>query len=115
MSFPVELDARPVYRGDSVSWPFTIWADVVGGSPRDLSEWSGWVCQWRPYPDSVNVIDLTVVVVPLLGMVTVTVSTEQSLSMGRSGVFDLQSSGPTGVRTWVSSSTDYQKDVSRND
>jgi hypothetical protein len=115
MSFPAEFPARPVFRGDSVSWPFTSWVDRVGGTPRDLSGWSDWLCQWRPYADSTDVIDLAVDVSLLsVGKFTVSVTSEQSLEMGRSGVIDVQSVRGSETRTWVNFVTDYQKDVARN-
>jgi hypothetical protein len=113
MSFPVEFPVVSVYRGDSLSLPFTISDE---GVPRDLTGWSGWVCQFRPYADSAEFIDLLVDVSALdVGLVTVSVSAAQTVEMGRSGVVDLQSSDGVVVRTWVKFVTDYVKDVTKVD
>jgi hypothetical protein len=112
MSFPVEFPVVSVYRGDSLSLPFTV---SDGGVPRDLSLWS-FTSQFRPYADSVEAIDLTVTVEPLLGKVTLTVSPAQTILMGRSGVIDVTAvnASTNETRTWIKFSTDLQKDVTRN-
>jgi hypothetical protein len=112
MSFPVEFPVVSVYRGDSLTLPFTVSDE---GVPRDLSLWS-FTSQFRPYADSVNAIDLNVTVQPLLGKVTVSVTPEQTILMGRSGVIDIAGvhSVTDEVRTWIKFLTDYQKDVTHD-
>jgi hypothetical protein len=107
MSFPVEVPALKFYRGDDFSQSFRF---TTSGVATDFSLFTDFVCQWRPYTDSAEVIDLTVVVEG--SRVTVSVSAANTIGMNRAGVFDVQATDADGLtRTFIYGLTEINKDV----
>jgi hypothetical protein len=111
MSFPVEIPALPIYRGDTFSQTFVI---KVAGEILDLvaDGWTDWVSSWRPFPDADEVIVLVVDdSLANVSSLTVSASASDTRLMGRAGVWDLQASRGVEVRTWLRGSTLWERDV----
>lgn len=111
-NFPVGVPTLEIYRGDSFSQSYVL-KDAVTGDPRDLSAegWSGWIAQWRPFVDSDETVDFTVDVSDVAeGRVGIALSAAQTAGLRR-GVWDLQASQGSVVRTWLSGNVDFVKDV----
>jgi hypothetical protein len=111
MSFPVEVPTLTIYRGDTFSQQIVI---KVAGVIQDFvaGGWADWVCSWRPYPDAVDEIVLTVdSSLANVSTITISASAANTKLMGRSGVWDLQASRGVEVRTFLVGSTIFEKDV----
>ena len=121
-------DAVPVYAGDS--WTPNPWERGYLATPGDessfvgydYSTWSTWAAQWRPDPESADVIELTVVhdeaAAGKFGVSATPTQTRQMavlLDGGTSGVFDIQvSNGPDSVLTLFRGKTKHTGDVTRD-
>jgi hypothetical protein len=112
MSFPVDIPALPIYRGDTFSQTFVI---KVAGEIRDLvaDGWTDWVSSWRPYPDADEVIVLSVDdSLANVSSLIISASSADTRLMGRAGVWDLQASRGAEIRTWLRGEfSPYEKDV----
>jgi hypothetical protein len=110
MSFPVEVPALKIYRGDDFCQSFRL---VTNSVPTDLSGFDSWVAEWRPYTDSLESISLTVEVFLGDARVTICASSADTLLMARAGVWDVQATDSLNgdVRTFFFGSTTFDKDV----
>ena len=113
MSFsePVDIGTWRIYGGDYRAIEATVYA---GDAPADLSHFTDWRAQWRPYSSSRQVIDLVVDAERAShGIIVVSVPGELSGVDGqlRSGVFDVQASDEGVVRTFFRGSIVWEGDV----
>ena len=97
---PVDVGVWRIYSGDYRAIEATIFS---GDEPADLSRFTGWRAQWRPYSSSRASVDLTVDAERASqGIIVVSIPGELSGVDGqlRSGVFDVQASDEGVVRTF---------------
>ena len=113
MSFsePINVGAWRIYGGDYRAIEATIHS---GDAPADLSRFTDWRAQWRPYPSSRMSVDLVVDAERASeGIVVVAIPGELSGVDGhlRSGVFDVQASDQGVVRTFFRGTIVWKGDV----
>ena len=84
--------------------------------PEDLTGWTGWFCNWRPYVTSTETISLTVEVEPLDGLLTIIADEAETALMlvrGTVGVFGIAGIDPDGnERTRIRGTTSQSADPS---
>ena len=112
MTYPIVIAPVEMYAGDDlVIAAFTLKENTV---PVDFSTWT-LLCQWRKRASDTDAIALTVDTTDAAtGRLVVSVSAAQTRLMGQSGVWDLQGTKGSIVRTFVRGSTTYIGDVTRN-
>lgn len=117
---PVVAEKLQVYAGDSWSQPFAFKvpvdpdADPIVLGPEDLSAFTDWQCQWRTSDAATEPITLTVDSTDkATGDIIVSATPEQTRSMGRDGVADVQAVNGSETRTFIRFRTDWQRDVTR--
>lgn len=112
---PVTISPWRVYAGDDSHRTITI--QTSDNTPLNLSEWSGWLAQWRRTPSSSTAIDLPLDLSELAaGRVTVRIPAALSAVDGgrlRDGVWDMQAEKAGITRTWVRGRIDWSEDVTR--
>ena len=113
MSFfePVDVGVWRIYGGDYRAIEATIHS---GDAPADLSRFTDWLAQWRPYASSRASVDLTVDAERASeGVIVVSIPGELSGVGGqlRSGVFDVQASDEGVVRTFFRGTIVWEGDV----
>ena len=102
-----------IYRGDSRSWRFVLWADLERAEPFDLAGLHV-AAQIRRDYDAITAVDLTVEV-DLPNVVTIHLSAERS-ARTPSGRWDMQLTYPDGrVTTAVRGRVAVTPDVTRDD
>lgn len=109
MSCPVSVPSVCAYAGDTLVFP--TYSFETAGIPTDLSAWDSWAAQWRPNSDSDEAMVLTVV--KTASSFAITATAEQTRAMGESGVWDLQATDGSVVKTFIRGETVYQMDVTR--
>ena len=112
MSFPTNVGTLSVYAGDTFSQTFTFKED---GSAIDLVDagWSSWTAQYRKNANSTTAVSFTVdASAAATGQITISLSAAQTATLD-SGVFDLQATQGSVVRTWVTGGINWSKDVTR--
>lgn len=113
-NFPVSVPTLEVYRGDSFSQSF-VFKDATTGAVRNLvSEgWGSWVAQWRPFVGSAELVAFAVDTTQAsTGRVGVALTAVQTAGLRR-GVWDLQASQGSVVRTWLAGDVSFSEDVTR--
>jgi len=112
MPYPIKIPTVAVYAGDSlVLAAFTLKED---GTPVDFSGWT-LVAQWRKSLTATGFVSLYVDKTDAAtGRLIVSATAAQTRAMGQSGVWDLQGTQGSNVRTFVSGRTTYKGDVSRD-
>ena len=113
MSFsePVDIGAWRIYGGDYRALEATVYA---GEAHADLSRFTDWRAQWRPYASSRVSVDLMVDAERASeGIIVVSIPGELSGVGGqlRSGVFDVQASDEGVVRTFFRGTIVWEGDV----
>lgn len=113
MSGPGIVPTEQIYGGDGWSRTLTI---SQSGTPVDLTDgWSGWKAQWRPTAGAQTVLDIDVDVTDAAtGVLVLSLTGDQTGSMGGDGVWDLEAT-PTGGEpvTWVRQQTTWLQGVTR--
>ena len=110
-SEPVDVGAWRIYGGDYRAIEATVYS---GDAPADLSRFTGWRAQWRPYASSRESVDLVVDAErSSQGIIVVSIPGELSGVDGqlRSGVFDVQASDEGVVRTFFRGTIVWEGDV----
>lgn len=107
--FPTSLpSALRLYAGDDFSVTLRF---MEAGVPTDLSGWLDWRADWRSYSKTgaftVDESRLSE------GIITLTLTGEQTRAMSESGSWDLQARRDGITRTWVRASTSWNEDVTR--
>lgn len=111
MSYPVTVPDWAIYGGDTFSQTYQI-KDSTTGNPINLSAWGSWVATWRPYQGA-DVVTLTVTTSNLsTGFFTITASDTQTRFMDGPGMWDVQATNSSVVRTWLRGKTDFTAEVS---
>lgn len=115
MTYPTIVPAVSIYAGDTLDFP--IYTFKTDATPFNFvaDNWSDWVAQWRPTPESSEVIDLIVDDSQAnVGIIFVSATAAQTALMGEHGVWDLQATQfGLHIRTWLRGATVYAQDVSR--
>lgn len=112
MSFPTNVGTLSVYAGDTFSQTFTFKEDDVAIDLVDAG-WSSWTAQYRKNASSTTAVSFAVDASSAAsGQITITLSAAQTASL-ESGVFDLQATQGSVVRTWVAGGLNVRKDVTR--
>jgi hypothetical protein len=112
MSFPTNVGTLSVYAGDTFSQTFTFKED---GSAIDLVDagWSAWTAQYRKNASSTTAVSFAVdTSAAASGQITISLSATQTANL-ESGVFDLQATQGSLVRTWIAGGLSVTKDVTR--
>ena len=112
MAFPTNVGTLSVYAGDTFSQTFTFKED---DEAIDLVEagWSAWTAQYRKNANSTTAVSFTVdASVAVNGQITISLSAAQTANLD-SGVFDLQATQGSLVRTWLTGGISWFKDVTR--
>lgn len=112
MSFPTNVGTLSVYAGDTFSQTFTFKED---GEAIDLVDagWSAWTSQYRKNANSTTAVSFTVdASAAASGQITISLSAAQTANLD-SGVFDLQATQGSLVRTWIAGGLSVTKDVTR--
>ena len=118
---PASIPAEEIYAGDTWSRSFEIRrrdaTDPAVSAPVDLvaDGWGGWIAQWRSRADSSEEpIELGVDASQAAdGVMTLSATAAQTRAMRQSGVWDLQASRGSEVRTWLAGSFTWGWDVTR--
>lgn len=111
-NLPLKVPTLKLYRGDSFFQSF-VFKDSETGEVRNLSEegWSDWTAQWRPNIDSDNFTLFSVDANQAsTGVISIELTPEQTSSL-QNGVWDLQGTQGTTIKTWLSGKLELTKDV----
>lgn len=112
MSFPTNVGTLSVYAGDTFSQTFTFKEDDVAIDLVDAG-WGSWTAQYRKNASSTTAVSFAVDTSSAAsGQITITLSAAQTATL-ESGVFDLQATQGSVVRTWVAGGLNVRKDVTR--
>lgn len=112
MSFPTNVGTLSVYAGDTFSQTFTFKEDDVAIDLVDAG-WDSWTAQYRKNASSTTAVSFAVDTSSAAsGQITITLSAAQTATL-ESGVFDLQATQGSVVRTWVAGGLNVRKDVTR--
>lgn len=112
MSFPTNVGTLSVYAGDTFSQTFTFKEDDVAIDLVDAG-WGSWTAQYRKNASSTTAVSFAVDASSAAsGQITITLSAAQTATL-ESGVFDLQATQGSVVRTWVAGGLNVRKDVTR--
>ena len=112
MPYPIAIPSSEVYAGDDlVIAAFTLKEDGVA---VDFTEWS-LLCQWRKRAsDTASIVLAVDKTDAATGRLVISATAAQTRAMGQSGVWDLEGTQGSTVRTFVRGSTTYMGDVTRN-
>ena len=112
MAFPTNVGTLSVYAGDTFSQTFTFKEDdeainlVTAG-------WTSWTAQYRRNPDSTTAVSFAVDTTDAAtGEITISLTATQTGTL-EAGVFDLQATQGSVVRTWVRGGLNVTRDVTR--
>lgn len=109
MSFPIAAPDWNIYAGDTFSQSYVFKTD---GTAINLSSqgWSSWVAKWQPYQGTG--ITLTVDASQAsTGTIVITATPTQTEAMNGPGLWDLQASQGSTVRTWIRGKSQFIQDV----
>lgn len=109
MTFPVRVDAVPVYAGDATTFPS--YAFTAGGDPLDLSAWSDWRAVWsatRGTARATLALDTTRL---REGRILLSCTSAQSRAMNGPGRWDVSAVRDGETRTFLVGSTTWREDV----
>lgn len=112
---PTKAPTFKVYRGDDFMKEF-IFKDPATNQPLNLETegWGTWEAKWRPHLDSVEYIDFLVdETEKQSGVISISLSPEKTRLL-KDGVWDLQSSNSTIIKTWVFGKIEVLKDVTHD-
>ena len=110
MSFPVVVPDWAMYSGDTFSQTYVLKSD---GTAINLvtQGWTSWVAKWKPYVGS-TVVTLTVDTTSAAsGQITITATSAQTAAMDGPGLWDVQATNGSTVRTWLRGKTSFIQDV----
>jgi hypothetical protein len=116
MMSPFTVPPVNVYRGDDLEFPLYVFREQ--GEVMNLAGWE-WACQWRVTPDATEFLELAVDSAEAVeGLIRIAATEEQTVAMGRSGVWDLEGrrevDGDVEVKTFLRGRTVWSEDVTRN-
>lgn len=112
-TIPTDVGALDVYAGDTFTQTFTLTSD---SSPIDLDAagWSDWSAQFRKTASSSTAVDFAVDVSQAdVGKITISLTPAQTAALKDNGVFDLQATQGSVVRTWIQGSISWLRDITR--
>jgi len=113
MAIPTDVGSLDVYAGDTFTQTFTLTSD---SSPIDLVDagWTGWSAQYRKTASAATAVDFTVDDSSAAsGQITISLTPAQTAALKDNGVFDLQATQGGVVRTWLTGSISWLRDVTR--
>lgn len=114
MAFPTEAPLVRVYAGDDAELVRYQLFQADGVTPRDLTGYTNWIAQWRTSADSTTFLPLTVDTTNLaIGKFVVAAPNTTTAAMTGDGVWDVEATGPEGIRTFVFGRTSLRRDVTR--
>jgi len=114
MTFPNAAPELMIYAGDTFSQQF-VFLDSEG-EPIDLDDagWDNWEAQYRETRYSTEHIAFTVDSSAAdEGEITISLTAEETATIHERGVWDLQATNGSTVRTFVTSFVYVEKDVTR--
>ena len=112
MSFPTNVGTLSVYAGDTFSQTFTFKEDDTA-IDLPTQGWASWTAQYRRNESSTTAVSFSVDDSSAdSGQITITLSAAQTATL-ESGVFDLQATQGSVVRTWVRGGLSVSEDVTR--
>jgi hypothetical protein len=115
VSFPVSVPDITMYAGDTFVSPSYIMKTGSPLAPINLvtEGWTNWTAQWRTNQVDPNYIAFTVDTTQASsGVISFTATATQSRSFWN-GVWDVQATNGTEVRTWIRGKLNYVEDVTR--
>lgn len=111
MATPPNVGDVSIYAGDTVVFPAYRFRGS-GGEPLDLSDWT-WRAQWRKDRKSQTAVTLVVDDSQSgEGLIQISVPSSTSSNLG-SGVWDLEGTNGSTVKTWAQGTTTFTTDVTR--
>jgi len=112
MSFPTNVGTLNVYAGDTFSQTFTFKEDEEAIN-LVTAGWTGWTAQYRKNASSTTAVSFAVnASSAATGQITISLTATQTGTL-ESGVFDLQATQGSVVRTWIAGGLNVRKDVTR--
>lgn len=112
MSFPTKVPAVQIYAGDTYIQDY-VFKDSTG-APINLDGWSNWKAEYRTSAGSPNSVDFDVDITGIaLGEITVTMPADVTATLRHNGVWDLQATQGTTVKTFLASDVIVECDVTR--
>lgn len=102
-----------LYGGDTAIWPTYTFTDGQG-HPRNLvtEGWGSWEAQWRPRAESSSSVHLSVDASNAAnGVIKISCSAVDTGSMLTGGIWDLQATNGSTVKTWLRGKTKLVRDV----
>lgn len=112
MSFPTNVGTLDVYAGDTFSQTFTF-KENDEAIDLDAAGWTSWTAQYRKNPSSTTAISFSVNTEDAdTGQITIGLTAAQTAEL-ESGVFDLQATQGTAIRTWIRGGITVTKDITR--
>jgi hypothetical protein len=116
MTYPITVPEWKIYQGDTFSVEY-VFKNETTGLPINLvtQGWASWTCQWRPYRDSENYLNLTVSSTnAATGVIAISAEPDITSQMTVDGVWDLQAVSTSGtVCTFLTSTAPTTEDVTR--
>jgi hypothetical protein len=115
MTFPNAAPELMIYAGDTFAQQF-IFLDATTGEPIDLDEagWDNWEAQYRESRYDRDHVAFSVDASAAdEGAITISLTAEETATIHERGVWDLQATNGTTVRTFVTSFVYVEKDVTR--
>ncbi len=89
---------------------------MIGKEPEDVSAYSGWASDWRATPGAAVDVELAIDTSQAAsGLVTISATDEQTLSMGGNGYFDVLAFLAAVPRGFVRGQTAWERVVTRDD
>lgn len=114
MTFPVTVPNIKVYQGDTFTASY-IFNDATTDLPLDLVDegWTTWTAQWRPSSPSTEVVNFTVDSTYAADGRIIVTAAPASTRLVKDGVWDLQSTRGSEVKTWIRGRVEGIGDVTR--
>jgi hypothetical protein len=115
MSFPISVPDITMYAGDTFTSPSYTMESGSPLAPINLvtAGWTNWICQWRANQTDSNYVAFTVDSSQAAsGIISFTATAAQTRSMWN-GVWDLQATNGSTIRTWIRGKLIYVEDVTR--
>lgn len=114
MTFPVTVPNIKVYQGDTFTASY-IFNDATTNLPLNLvtEGWTSWSAQWRPSSPSTESVTFVVdATYASTGRIIVT-APPTSTRLVKDGVWDLQATRGSEVKTWIRGRVEGIGDVTR--
>ena len=114
MTFPVTVPNIKVYQGDTFTASYVFKNKTTGVSLDLVDEgWSNWVAQWRPSGPSSEVVSFVVDDTYASDGRIIVTAPPTSTRLVKDGVWDLQATRDSEVKTWVRGRVEGIGDVTR--